>query len=80
LVLRPEFGVDFVPVLGVLWFVGFVLPSRDVASDEFSPDLGVNATKLWGSFLEFSLRSFISIELQEGSTLIDLPVGLGSRA
>ena len=47
--------VDFVPVLGVLGFVGFLFPIGDVALDEFSPYFGVGAAELGGGFFEYSL-------------------------
>lgn len=56
LVLGAELVVDFVPVLGVLGFVWFLLPSGDVPLDELSPYFCVGSTELGGCFLEFSLH------------------------
>jgi hypothetical protein len=44
LVLDAEFIVDLVPVLGVLGFVRFLLPSGNVPFDEFSPYFCVSTT------------------------------------
>jgi len=55
LVLDAEFIVDLVPVLGVLGFMRFLLPSGNVPFDKFSPYFCVSTTQLRRCCLEFSL-------------------------
>lgn len=69
LVFRAEFVVDFIPVLGVLRFVWFLLPSGNVPLDEVSPYLCVCTTKLRRCFLEFSLHHSLAVSLVEHSAL-----------
>lgn len=46
LAVHDELFVCFVPFLGVLWFVWYLVPIRHISFDKFQPDLAILATNL----------------------------------
>ena len=55
LAVCTKFSVNLIPILGITWFVWFLIPVRNITFDKFEPYLTITATDLGRGYFNLSL-------------------------